>query len=201
MAAMKKRITLRYADDIPGYSLMRRIEKLALADRRSLGCRFGEPCDPRQLVQFHDVSRILETFEDYKSLFGRVLQGEFEERWSGVTLHIQNGEHLILINPNHGLARRNFTIAHEFGHLVFSHQPISIAAEGMLQLRYSDEQEFEAHGYGLAVLLPYAPLLQMIRQGASIVGIANHYGVSAAAVEMRLKTTGLWEYTTWRVMK
>jgi len=35
--------------------------------------------------------------------------------------------------------------------------------------------------------------LQMIRQGASIRGIANHYGVSEAAVEMRLKTTGLWD--------
>ncbi len=189
---MKRRITLRYADDTPGYSLMRRIEKLALADRRALGCRFGEPCNPRHLLQFHDVTRILETFEDYRSHFGRDLQGEFEERWSGVTVHIQNGEHLILINPTHSLTRRNFTIAHEFGHLVFSHQPISIAEEGKLQVRYSDEQEFEAHGYGLAVLLPYAPLLQMIRQGASIGGIANHYVVSAAAVEMRLKTTGLW---------
>ena len=189
---MKRRITLRYSDDVPGYALMRHIEKFALADRRALGCRFGEPCNPRQLLQFHDVTRILETFEDYKSHFGRDLQGEFEERWSGVTVHIQNGEYLILINPNHGLTRRNFTIAHEFGHLVFSHQPISIVAEGMLQVRYSDEQEFEAHGYGLAVLLPYAPLLQMIRQGASIEGLANHYRVSAAAVEMRLKVTGLW---------
>jgi len=193
MAEMKRRITLRYADDLPGYSLMRRIENFALADRRALGYRFGEPCNPRQLLQFHDVTRILETFEDYEAHFGRELQEEFEERWSGVTVHIQNGDHLMLINPNHSLTRRNFTIAHEFGHLVFSHQPISIVAEGMLQVRYSDEQEFEAHGYGLAVLLPYAPLLQMIRQGASIGGIANHYGVSTAAVEMRLKVTGLWD--------
>lgn len=192
MVEMKRRITLRYADDVPGYSFMRRIEKFALADRRALGCRFGEPCNPRQLLQFYDVTRILETLEDYKAHFRREFQEEFEEKWSGVTVLIRNGEHLILINPDHSLTRRNFTIAHEFGHLVFGHQPISIATEGTLQTRYSDEQEFEAHGYGLAVLLPYAPLLQMIRQGASIGGIANHYGVSAAAVEMRLKTTGLW---------
>lgn len=189
---MKRRITLRYADDVPGYSLMRHIERFALADRRTLGCRFGEPCDPRQLIPYYDVKRILETLDDYKAHYGRNPEEEFEERWSGVTVHIQNGEHLILINPNHSLTRRNFTIAHEFGHLVFNHQPISIAAE-MLQLRYSDEQEFEAHAYGLAVLLPYAPLVQMLRQEASIGGIANHYGVSGAAVEMRLKITGLWD--------
>ena len=189
---MNKRITLRYSDDLPGPSLMRRIEQFALADRRALGCRFGEPCDPRRLVQFHDVARILETSEGYRDHYGRPLDGAFEERWSGVTIQMPNGEHLMLINPNHSLTRRTFTIAHEFGHLVFSHQPIVITGGAMPQVRYSDEQELEAHGYGLAVLLPYAPLLQMLRQGASMGGIALHYGVSAAAVEMRLKLTGLW---------
>ena len=104
-----------------------------------------------------------------------------------------NGEHMIMINPEHSLSRRTFTIAHEFGHLVFGHRAIFVAAKGMPQSRYSDEQELEAHSYGLAVLLPYAPLLQILRQGASAQGIALHYGVSTAAVEMRLKITGLWE--------
>ncbi len=66
---MKKRIVLRYSDDLPAPFLMRRLEKFALADRRALGCRFGEPCDPRKLLKFHDVKRILETFEDYNSWF------------------------------------------------------------------------------------------------------------------------------------
>ncbi len=190
---MKKYIRLRYSNDLPGIPLQRDIEKLALADRRTLGCRFGEPCDPRRLVKFHDVKKILETYDEYAAHYGRSLQGEFEDRWSGTTFCIKNGDHIIMINPEHSLSRRTFTIAHEFGHLVFGHRAIMIATEGMPRFRYSDEQELEAHSYGLAVLLPYAPLLQILRQGASAQGIALHYGVSTAAVEMRLKITGLWE--------
>jgi Zn-dependent peptidase ImmA (M78 family) len=190
---MKKYIRLRYSNDLPGIPLQREIEKLALADRRTLGCRFGEPCDPRQLIKLYDVKKILETYNEYTAHYGRPVSGEFEDRWSGIMLCIQNGEHLIMINPEHRLPRRTFTIAHEFGHLVFGHRAIFIATEGMPQSRYSDEQELEAHSYGLAVLLPYAPLLQLLRQGGTAQGIAFHYGVSTAAVEMRLKLTGLWE--------
>lgn len=190
---MKKYIRLRYSNDLPGMPLQRDIEKLALADRRALGCRFGEPCDPRQLIKFHDVKKILETHDEYTMHYGRSLRGEFEISWSGTMLHIKDGEHLIMINPEHSLSRRTFTIAHEFGHLVLGHQAIIITTEGMPQSRHSDEQEFDAHSYGLAVLMPYAPLLQILRQRATVHGIALHYGVSAAAVEMRLKITGLWE--------
>lgn len=189
---MKKRISLQYSDDLPVPPLMRQLEQFALADRRSLGYRFGEPCNPRKLLKFYDVRCILETYEDYIAYFRRDLQGVFEERWSGVTIHIKDGEHLILINPVHSLSRRTFTIAHEFGHLVLGHQPILLTEGEIPQARYSDELELEAHGYGLAVLLPYAALLQIARQGASTRGIAYHYGVSVAAVEMRLKLTGLW---------
>ncbi len=190
---MKKYIRLRYSNDLPGIPLQRDIEKLALADRRTFGCRFGEPCDPRRLIKFHDVKKILETYDEYAAHYGRSVKGEFEDRWSGTTLSIKNGDHLIMINPEHSLSRRTFTIAHEFGHLVFDHWTIVITTEGIPQSRYSDEQELEAHSYGLAVLLPYAPLLQILRQGATAQGIALHYGVSTAAVEMRLKITGLWE--------
>lgn len=190
---MKKYIRLRYFNVLPGIPLQRDIEKLALADRRTLGCRFGEPCDPRGLIKFHDVKKILETYDEYAAHYGRSLRGEFEDRWSGTTLSVKNGDHLIMINPEHSPSRRTFTIAHEFGHLVFDHQAIVITTKGMPQSRYNDEQELEAHSYGLAILLPYAPLLQILRQKATAQGIALHYGVSTAAVEMRSKITGLWE--------
>lgn len=189
---MTKRIALKYSDDMPAAPFWQKAERFALADRRSLDYRFGEPCDPRRLVEIYDVSRILETIKDYNAHFGRNLAGEFVERWSGVTLHVTDGNHLILINPDHSLARRTFTIAHEFGHLVFGHRPIRIEGGAMPEVRYIDEQEFEAYGYGLALLMPYAPLLQMLRQRASLRGIAYHYGVSVPALEMRLKLTGLW---------
>ncbi|SRR6266849_114079 len=190
---MKKYIHLQYSNNLPGRPTQRSIENIALADRRALGCRFGEPCDPRRLIKFHDVNQILETREDYEAHCRRPFHEDFEKRWSGVTMYIKDGEYLIMVNPEHSIARRTFTIAHEFGHLVLGHTPIIVSNEGIPHPRYSDEQEFGAHSYGLAVLLPYAPLLQIVRQGASARGIAHHYGVSKEAVEMRLKITGLWK--------
>ena len=206
---MARKIYLRYSDDVPGPALVRSysryvdeisgpalaqsIEQFAVADRRALKCRFGEPCDPRQLIRFHDVRCILETSHDYQQHFGHPLQSEcFVKAFSGVTVQVTNGEHLILINPFHSLTRRNFTLAHEFGHLVLNHQPVFLREGDTLHPRYSDAQEFQAHHYSLALLLPYAPLVQMLRQGASIKGIAHHYTVSPAAVEMRMKMSGLW---------
>jgi hypothetical protein len=193
---MGKRIVLRYSDDVPASPDLRYIEKIALADRRSLRCRFGEPCDPRKLIKLYDVCDILETYEAYEAHYERSLNGEFKEipRWSGVAIDVGNGVHLIMANPDNHHVRRTLTISHEFGHLALGHRPIWIDYDReMPETRYSDAQEIEAYVYGLAILLPYAPLLQMLEQGASIRGIAHHYAVSVPAVEFRLKVTGLWE--------
>jgi hypothetical protein len=192
---MGRRIFLHYSGDLPAWPEARWIERLAREDRRSLGYRFGQPFDPRRLITIHDVSCIIETYEDWAVHCGRNLNGAFAglDRWSGLLIQVRNGDHLMLVNPTHSHTRRTLTIAHEFGHLALCHQPILIENDvGMRQNRYSDEQERQAHAYGTALLLPYAPLLQMLQQGAPMRGIAYHYGVSIAAVEMRLKFTGLW---------
>lgn len=41
----------------------------------------------------------------------------------------------------------------------------------MRENRYSDDQEREATAYGAALLLPYPPLLQMLRQRAPMAGL------------------------------
>jgi Zn-dependent peptidase ImmA (M78 family) len=193
---MSKRIHLHYSDDVLASPYLRQFERLAHADRLSLHSRFGEPCDPRKLANLYDIHKILETYEDYEEHFQRSLREVFDDlqRWSGVLFQIPNGEYIILVNPAHHSRRRTLTIAHEFGHLALGHQPITIENDkGMSDTRFSDDQEQEAFWYGLAVLLPYAPLLQFLQQGASISGVAHHYGISTSAVEMRLKVTGLWD--------
>lgn len=192
---MGKRIVLHYSDDVPASPDLRYVEKIALADRRSLKCRFGEPCDPRKLIKLYDVCDILETYEAYEAHYERSLNGEFKgiPKWSGLALNVGNGEHLIMINPDNHHVRRTLTISHEFGHLALGHRPIHIDShQGMPKPRYSDDQEIEAYMYGLAVLLPYAPILQMLEQGASVRGIAHHYQISQQAVNFRLNKTGLW---------
>jgi len=195
VVGMGQRIHLYYSDDLPAWPAARLIERLAREDRRSLGCRFGQPFDPRRLTTIQDVSCIVETYEDWSIHCGGNLNGTFADldSWSGLLIQVRDGDHLMLVNPAHSRTRRTLTIAHEFGHLALGHRPIIIENDvGMRENRYSDDQEREATAYGASLLLPYAPLLQMLRQDASVRGIAHHYGVSVAAVEMRLKFTGLW---------
>ncbi len=186
-------IKLRFSDDLPALPSARRLEQLARADRLALRCRFGEPCDPRRLIELYDVRQVLETYPDYQAHFGRDMSDAFSGlRWSGALLNVGNNDHLILVNPEHSDARRALTIGHEFGHLACGHRPITFVENGgLIQTRYSDEQELEAFGYGLAVLIPYAPLVQMLQQGASLPAIAHHYQVSVAAVRMRVNLTSL----------
>jgi uncharacterized protein DUF955 len=192
---MAKRIRLRFADDIPAAHFWRDIERLARVDRRMLGYRFDEPSDPRELAPLYDVHRILETSEEYEACYGRDVSRVFDglDGLSGILLPLPDGCYWILVNPTHSRTRRTLTIAHEFGHIIRGHQPLEIERIGLVgRPLYSGLQEDEAFGYGLAFLLPYAPLLQMLRQSASVEAIAHHYSVSVPAVEMRLKRTGLW---------
>jgi hypothetical protein len=192
---MSKQIVLRFADDAPAVPFWRNLEQLAGADRRMLGYRFGEPCDPRELAPLYDVERILETYADYEACLEYDVAEVFDglDYLSGVLLPLPDGCYWILVNPNHSRTRRTLTIAHEFGHIIRGHEPVAVERIGPLgRPLYSDSQEDEAFGYGLALLLPYAPLLQILRQGASMRGIAHHYHISVPAVEMRIKTVGLW---------
>ena len=114
------------------------------------------------------------------------MNGTFDglDSWSGLLIQVRDGDHLMFVNPAHSHTRRTLTIAHEFGHLALGHRPIIIENDvGMRENRYSDAQEREATPYGASLLLPYAPLLQMLHQGAPMHGIAYHYGVSVAAVD------------------
>lgn len=195
---MTRTITLRWSDEEPRAPHSRYIESLARADRRSLGCRFGEPIDPRKLVSLYDVNKIIETHEEYKSYYGSSVREDFSglECWSGVLVQFSH-EHIMLINPTHNKSRRTLTIAHEFGHLALSHKSVGIAnshADDIAggHMRYSDEQELEAFEYGLSILLPYAPLLQMLRQNATLQSIARHYQVSVQALVMRMKLSSSW---------
>jgi len=197
---MPLRIVLRYSDASPASLQMRSMERLAQADRETLGLRFGEPCDPRRLVELYDVRQIIESLTDYAAFLNWDLGGvvtvfDGMDAYSAVTFATSVSDLWMLVNPGHERPRRTFTIAHEFGHLVLGHRAVGVDRidGGLAKPRYSDAQEHEAYAYALALLLPYAPLLQFLEAGASEQAIARHYGVSVEALHMRLKLAGLWE--------
>jgi hypothetical protein len=182
---------------------MRFWERIADADRQVLSLRFGEPCDPRRLIDHHDVSVFLESFADYAAFFHRNIDDAAAwlaklDCWSGITVQLEPGTSMVMLNPCQSPRRRTFTLAHEFGHIVRGHEPLGFDRLNGVLVRpcYSDEQEDEAHCYALALLIPYAPLLQFMDSGASDEAIARHYGVSVEALHMRYKRAGLWTLRT-----
>jgi hypothetical protein len=109
---MGQRIYLYYSDDLPASPVERWIECLAREDRRSLGCRFGQPFDPRWLTRIQDVSCIVETYEDWAAHCGGNLNGMFTDldSWSGLLIQVRNRDHLMLVNPAHSRTRRTLTL-------------------------------------------------------------------------------------------
>lgn len=192
---------------LPAVVWLRELEELALADRAQLGLRFGEPCDPRLLAGAYDITRIVETLADwsvYRQAPGQQVQGWLRELegWSGTTLPLPTGEHLLLVNGLDARTRRTLTIAHELGHLVLGHTPLALGHAVQFHegdaLRHlplvqgcAGRQEEEATAYALALLLPYAPLLQLLAQGAPLPAIAAHYRVSSDALDGRVRHLGL----------
>lgn len=64
-------VSLRWSNEQPPGRAAQLLERLAETDRRALGLGFGEPCDPRRLVDLYDVSCILESLDDYMSYLAR----------------------------------------------------------------------------------------------------------------------------------
>lgn len=196
---MPLQVSLRWSNEQPPGRSAQMMERLAETDRRALGLGFGEPCDPRRLVNLYDVSFILESIDDYKSYLA-CDAGEVAElcggldQFSSAAIRVPGCEWLILVNPAHRRHRATLDIAHEFGHLVRGHRPLSVSEFGadMVFPYYSQKQEDEAYGYALALLLPYAPLRQYLASGASHQAIADHHGISLQAMKMRLQLVGLW---------
>lgn len=196
---MPLQVSLHWSNQQPMGKSAQLMERLAETDRRALGLGFGEPCDPRRLVDLYDVSCILESIDDYRFYLARD-SAEVEalcaglEQFSSAAIRVPGEEWLILVNPSHRRRRATLDIAHEFGHLVRGHRPLSVGLfdAALTVPYYSRKQEDEAYGYALALLLPFAPLLQYLAAGASHQAIADHHGVSLEALQMRLKLAGLW---------
>lgn len=100
----------------------------------------------------------------------------------------------IVLNPAHALTRQRSDLMHELAHVELEHVParVEVSKSGLLLLSdYSDEQEQEADWHAAAFLLPRDGILRLRTKGKSSAEIANHYGVSKALCEWRLRMTGV----------
>ena len=124
-----------------------------------------------------------------------------QQSWSGLVVQDRGGRPCVAVNSKEPFYRRNFTLAHEYGHaLVDLSEPstpqgwIDFASEGH---RRNHSERF-ADAFAAAFLMPrravLAQLDRIMRANAGqftdydLVHLAMHFGVSGQAMSLRLVT-------------
>jgi hypothetical protein len=81
----------------------------------------------------------------------------------------------------------------EFFHLWLEHPPdrLRLLSDGEGRRDFDGGKESEAYGSGAAALVPYTALKAMLTQGKTLLQIADHFLVSEALVEFRIRVTKL----------
>lgn len=173
-----KRVDVQYleGDEIPPACLTRAaVEDYAGQVARIAGFRVGDPLEPmvRQMggrIDFKDISWIL------------------EERSGAVYVHATRDFDVIL--PRFTSPRRDrFTIAHELGHYFIharqGNTPIVAYRQG------TGLRECEANWFAAGLLMPAPQFRKCWGQLGDREGVAEKFGMSVEAVEVRAKSLGL----------
>ncbi len=169
-------------------------ERRAAAARQNLGLDPIAPIDPWAYAAFRKVTVF--AFETLNIPSESVVQltAEDPDSWSAMTLASANGKHGIVLNPTHAATRQRNDLMHELAHIDLCHPPsrVEVSATGLLLLSdYSEEQEQEADWLAASMLAPRDGLVRWRSKGIETAQIAEHYGVSLALLEWRLRTTGI----------
>lgn len=134
----------------------------------------------------------------------------FEDDVSGILLN-RPGNIVIGVNKKHATTRQRFTVAHEIGHLLLHHETptvhidniaVSFRATGRTEV--GDYREIEANAFAAELLIPREVIAIDLHGRAidpqddlAMKELADRYGVSAAALNIRLVELGhvgqLWE--------
>jgi len=107
--------------------------------------------------------------------------------------------HIVILNYTHATTRQNATLMEELFHIVLRHKPSRIEpfpVTGLMKREFNRTVENEAYWSAAAALVPYAALRQMVDDGHSARLIVEHFQVSVALVQSRLKVTKLWRRAT-----
>jgi hypothetical protein len=191
-----------FVTDLPPTPKGRHHEIRGAALREFAGLRSdSERLDPQSLARFAKLRVV--SFEAIRALSDSArdhLLGDGKNTWSGgaASMRLPDGSRLIILNPTHGVNRQNATLMEEISHVFLGHKPSKLAIErrdrsGKINAReYNKAIEEEAYGTGAAALVPYSALKRMVAAGKTSTQIANHFYVSRALVEFRIKISRLW---------
>ena len=132
-----------------------------------------------------------------KSMGARVLRARLDEDVSGLLVkEPQDEAATIYLNSDDHEKRQRFTCAHELGHLSrrgsAANERIGYVDSRDLESRTgSNPEEVWANQFAAELLMPAAAVRALWAQGESASRLARVFGVSPAAVDIRLSSLGL----------
>ena len=192
------------SSELPPTQKGRHHELRALGLRDFAGLtRDDQRLDPFELARFAKL--FVATFDQIEPFLTEEtrthLTGSGKDAWSGgaASHKLPNGQKLIILNPTHGRNRHTATLMEEVCHVFLGHKPSRLAIENVnkdgkvIARDYNHSVEEEAYSTGAAALVPYTALKRMVNEGKTAQEIAQHFYVSRALVEYRIKVSRLWD--------
>ena len=166
-------------------------ERLADRTRDQMDLQPHAPLPIRRLAQHLHV-------EVYAAdrLVDREMLVELDEEqpgaFSAATFHLPGGRTAVVYNPFSDEGRTNSDLAHEFAHILLSHEVRELQQIGGHTFFTCDpEQEAEANWLAGCLLLPRTLLLKEAYSGADAAAIATRHQVSLPMARFRLNTSGV----------
>lgn len=125
-----------------------------------------------------------------RSLGGRITKTDWQSTNHTGSIRVRGASDFdIFLSPMAGVGRNRFTIAHELGHYILHSQagkkPIFIRRDG------AGLVEWEANWFAAGFLMPEAAFRAKVKERWGNAELAEHFGVSKAAVEIRRQALGL----------
>lgn len=119
-------------------------------------------------------------------LGGRVELTDFASAANTGSITVYGPEDFVIaLSPLAGSGRSRFTMAHELGHYVLHSKlgkiPLQVRRDG------SGRTEWEANWFAAGFLMPEEEIRTKIAEGWGNAELAEHFGVSEAAIEVRRK--------------
>jgi hypothetical protein len=120
------------------------------------------------------------------------LLGSDSKHWSAGTLHLPNGEILVVMNPTHEIQRQHASLMEEVSHIHLKHKPTQLVHVNGLVLRSWDKsKEDQAYWVGAAALLPERVLKGARTLGKTIQDVAEEHAISVPLVKFRMQILGI----------
>lgn len=150
------------------------------------------------ILQQHNITKFPLDIISLLDLEGFIIIKEDIDGLSGA-IYVDSDKDIkaIIVNKNHSVARRRFTLAHEYGHYILHNGTGGVYAhrDDSAYDRFSNK-ELDANSFAAQLLMPASEVHELIKDikynSLRILAMQEKFGVSKEAATNRLRNMGLF---------